>query len=71
MTNTALTDRQREILIAYLTEGTIPRAAEKVGIHERTVDAALKAVRRKLGVEESYELLTAARDAGIVRFEVV
>jgi len=61
-----LTERQHEILLAYWKHGTSRATGEALGIHERTVDETLRAIRRKLGVTRSRDLLAAAQKAGLV-----
>lgn len=47
---TAPTDREIEVLRAYLETGSTKGAAHRLGVHPQTVKNQLSNVRRRLGV---------------------
>jgi DNA-binding NarL/FixJ family response regulator len=69
MATKELTERQREVLVAYLRLGTVTKTALEVGITVRGVRASLDTVKQKLGVEDVHGLMTAAIEQGIITLE--
>ncbi len=65
-----LTARQLEVMLAYIRAGNLDETAEGLGITRSTVKQTLSACRHKLRVDRNRDLLNAAQEAGIIRFEV-
>ena len=65
-----LTERQLEVLVVYLKAGTINATAEWLGVGESTVKQTLAACRAKLKANRNRDLLQAAQEANVIRFEV-
>ena len=70
MENGKLTERQLEVLVAYLTHGGARAAAEALGLHYRTVYDHLRVCREKLGASSIADLGVAATNAGVVTIAV-
>lgn len=64
-----LTERQKEVLVAYLRAGTVAEAAKVVGITPRGVKHLLDVVKRKLNVHRNSDLLMAVVRNKIVTFD--